>query len=136
MVSYRVSSMSRRQEPTAEGWGSRMGGQVAMGAILLVLASEGIGRGGQRLRRSHGRLDQRPFVEDNLVGRSDRAHFLLASIANNDGDALTAIKELELSLQELKDEGERLRAEQLLRQLRAMNEQLAAPVVPTTNPSP
>ncbi len=122
LLCYRISSLSRRAGPSSESWPSGLGAQVAI-AVLLILASEGIGRGGQAMRQSHARLIQRPFVEDNLSGRSDRAHYLLASIAIQDGNAPAAIRELELSLRELKDAPDRLDAAEILQKLRAMSEQ-------------
>ena len=121
LLCYRVSSLSRRAEPVAERRWSGMGAQVLI-AVFLVLASEGIGLGGQTLRGSNGRLHQRPFIENDLLGRSDRAHLLLASIALDEGNVVAAISELELSVQEIKNPAERLDAEHLLQKLRTMAE--------------
>jgi membrane-associated phospholipid phosphatase len=121
LICYRVSSLSRRDEPVAVGWRSMAGTQAVIG-VLLILASEGIGRAGMAMRRSHRRLDQRPFIEANLIGRSDVAHFLLAGIAMDDGDAPVAIRELEMASEELKDVGDRVRAKEMLEKIRAMNQ--------------
>jgi hypothetical protein len=136
VLCYRVSSLSRRMKPATKTRRSRLETQVGI-AVLLFLASEGIGRGGQAMRRSHGRLIQRPFIEDNLIGRSDRAHSLLASIALDEGDSRTAVRELELSVQELKDAQERIHAQAILQSIRAMNEPSATPPEsPAPSPKP
>ena len=132
LLCYRLSSLSRRAEPVTEGLWSRMGAQVLI-AVLLIMASEGIGLGGQTLRGSSNRLHQRPFIESNLLGRSDRAHLLLAHIALDEGNVPVAISEMDLSMREIKDPDERLNAEQFLQKLREMRTTIENSVVPAAS---
>ena len=125
LLCYRWSSLSRRREPVPQTRWSGMGVQVVI-AVLLVLSADGIAEGRQFLGNPNARLHQRPFIEDNLIGRSDLAHFLLANIAFDEGNLPAAIKELKLSVQELKDPGERAHTEMLLQRLREISEQQAA----------
>jgi hypothetical protein len=110
-VVYRSGFMREPGRPFVRAPG-RLDARNAIAALLIVAASEGVGQ--LSLHTRHNLFVGPKFIQDEMVGRSDKVHLALARHALVRGDIPGARRELVLAQSELRDPKDRAEAAWLL----------------------